>query len=419
MKYTHENASEILSEAKQQYEKYLSMHLNLNMSRGKPAPDQLAISSGLLDAIDSKTVLNVNGNDYRNYGILDGIPEAKELFASLCGVKTSQICVMGNSSLNIMYDMVQRGMQFGYSGEKPMNAQKNLKWLCPVPGYDRHFSVTELFGFELICVPMTETGPDMDVVEEYVKDETVKGIWCVPKYSNPQGYVYSDETVERFAKLKPAAKDFRIYWDNAYGVHFLDEDVPLLNLLNEAEKYGNEDIVFMFGSTSKISFAGAGVAYICCSENNMTQLKKLLSYQTIGHDKINQYAHVLYYKNADGIKEHMKKMANVLRPKFLKVFEVLESEGKGLMTWTVPKGGYFISCDLPEGTAKRTVELAKEAGVVFTGAGATYPYKKDPHDSNVRIAPSYPPVNELGVAMNVFCCCAKIAWAEKELSCKE
>ncbi len=416
MEYTSENAPSVLVEAKKQYEGFLEMRLNLNMSRGKPAPVQLDLSAGLLDVINSGTDFGKYSVDYRNYGVLDGIPEAKTLFAELCGVKTSQICVMGNSSLNIMYDMVQRGMQFGYSGQKPMNQQGKLKWLCPVPGYDRHFAVTELFGFELVCVPMTENGPDMDVVEELVKDETVKGIWCVPKYSNPQGYVYSDETVERFAKLRPAAKDFRIYWDNAYGVHFIDEDVPLLNLLNEAEKYGNEDQVFMFGSTSKISFAGAGIAYICCSENNMKQLTKLLSYQTIGHNKVDQLAHVLFYKNADGIRAHMKKLAAILKPKFNKVFEVLEKEGKGLMTWTTPKGGYFISCDLPEGTAKRTVELAKQAGVVFTAAGATYPYKKDPKDSNVRIAPSYPPIEELGVAMQVFCCCAKIAWAEKTLA---
>ena len=416
MKYTRENAPSVLAEAKKEYEKFLEMRLNLNMSRGKPAPVQLDLSAGLLDAINSATDFTKYSVDYRNYGVLDGIPEAKKLFADLCGVKTSQICVMGNSSLNIMYDMVQRGMQFGYSGQEPMNRQGKLKWLCPAPGYDRHFAVTELFGFELVCVPMTENGPDMDVVEELVKDETVKGIWCVPKYSNPQGYVYSDETVERFAKLKPAAKDFRIYWDNAYGVHFLDEDVPLLNLLNEAEKHGNEDMVFMFGSTSKISFAGAGVAYICCSENNMKQLTKLLSIQTIGHNKVDQLAHVLYYKDVDGIKAHMNKLAAILKPKFNKVFEVLEKECEGLMTWTTPKGGYFISCDLPEGTAKRTVELSKQAGVVFTAAGATYPYKKDPKDSNVRIAPSYPPIEELGVAMQVFCCAAKIAWAEKILA---
>ncbi|MBO4213172.1 MAG: aminotransferase [Clostridia bacterium] len=416
MKYTRENAPSVLAEAKKEYEKFLEMRLNLNMSRGKPAPVQLDLSAGLLDAINSATDFTKYSVDYRNYGVLDGIPEAKQLFADLCGVKTSQICVMGNSSLNIMYDMVQRGMQFGYSGQEPMNRQGKLKWLCPAPGYDRHFAVTELFGFELVCVPMTENGPDMDVVEELVKDETVKGIWCVPKYSNPQGYVYSDETVERFAKLKPAAKDFRIYWDNAYGVHFLDEDVPLLNLLNEAEKHGNEDMVFMFGSTSKISFAGAGVAYICCSENNMKQLTKLLSIQTIGHNKVDQLAHVLYYKDVDGIKAHMNKLAAILKPKFNKVFEVLEKECEGLMTWTTPKGGYFISCDLPEGTAKRTVELSKQAGVVFTAAGATYPYKKDPKDSNVRIAPSYPPIEELGVAMQVFCCAAKIAWAEKILA---
>ncbi len=414
MMYTKDNAQTIYQSEIKKYNDYKSMGLNLNMSRGKPAPDQLNISSDILDVLNSKSNL-IGSVDYRNYGILDGIPEAKKLFSELCGVRESQIVVMGNSSLNIMYDMVQRGMQFGVGGEKPMNAQGKLKWLCPVPGYDRHFAVTELFGFELICVPMKEDGPDMDIVEELVKDPTVKGIWCVPKYSNPQGYVCSDEVVRRFARLKPAAKDFRIYWDNAYGVHFLDEDVPLLNLLEEAEKCGNEDMVYMFGSTSKISFAGAGIAYICCSENNVKWLTKLMSYQTIGHNKIDQYAHVLYFKDANGIRTHMKKLASLLKPKFDKVFEVLERSGKGLMDWTKPKGGYFISVDLPEGTAKRTVELAKEAGVIFTAAGATFPYKKDPKDSNVRIAPSFPPVNELETAMEVFCCCSKIAWAEKYL----
>lgn len=417
MIYTEENAKKIYEEEMQKYNSYSLMNLNLNMSRGKPSPDQLNLTDGILDVLGSDK--EVNGSvDYRNYGILDGIPEAKKLFSELCGVNEDEICVMGNSSLNIMYDMVQRGMQFGYSGQEPMNKQGKLKWLCPVPGYDRHFAVTELFGFELIPVPMREDGPDMDVVEEYVRDESVKGIWVVPKYSNPQGYVCSDETVRRFAALKPAAKDFRIYWDNAYGVHFLEEDVPLLNLLEEAKKCGNEDLVFMFGSTSKISYAGAGIAYICCSQNNMNYLLKLLSFQTIGFNKIDQLAHVRYFKNVEGIKNHMKKLAQVLRPKFEKVFEVLEEDGNGLMTWTKPKGGYFISVDLPEGTAKRAVELSKLVGVVFTGAGATYPYKKDPKDSNVRIAPSYPPINELETAMRVFCCCAKIAWAEKFLSKK-
>ncbi len=412
MTYTTENAPSIYAIEKEKYEKYKSAGLSLNMSRGKPAPSQLDIGIDILDVINSKTNL-IGSADYRNYGILDGIPEAKKLFSELCGVKETEIIVMGNSSLNIMYDMVQRGMQFGLSGEKPMNKQEKLKWLCPVPGYDRHFAVTELFGFELICVPMTENGPDMDVVEELIKDETVKGIWCVPKYSNPQGYVYSDETVRRFAALRPAAKDFRIYWDNAYGIHFLDKDVPLLNLLNEAKKYGNEDMVYMFGSTSKISLAGAGIAYICCSENNVAWLKKLLSIQTIGFNKLDQYAHVLYFKNVEGIRMHMEKLASILKPKFDMVFKVLREESDGLITWTEPKGGYFISCDLPEGTAKRAVELAKEAGVIFTAAGATYPYKRDPKDSNVRIAPSFPPVKELETAMKVFCCCVKLAWAEK------
>lgn len=417
MEYNEENASEIYQSELKKYNEYAARKLNLNMSRGKPSPDQLDLTDGILDVLNSKSDLK-GSVDYRNYGIIDGIPEAKKLFSELNGVSETEICIMGNSSLNIMYDMVQRGMQFGYSGQEPMNKQGKLKWLCPAPGYDRHFAITELFGFELITVPMREDGPNMDVVEELVKDETVKGIWCVPKYSNPQGYVCSDETVRRFASLRPAAKDFRIYWDNAYGVHFLGKDVPLLNLLQEAKKCGNEDMVFMFGSTSKISFAGAGVAYICASEKSIKELLRLMAFQTIGYNKIDQLAHVRFFKDADGIVKHMEKLADVLRPKFEKVFEIFDKEGKGLMEWTKPQGGYFISCDLPEGTAKRTVELAKNIGVIFTGAGATYPYKKDPKDSNVRIAPSFPPVNELDTAMRVFCCCAKIAWAEKILNKK-
>ncbi len=411
MDYTRENAASILEEERVKYEKFRAMNLKLNMSRGKPSTEQLDLSNGLMDCLSSKSSF-IGSQDYRNYGLLDGIPETKKLFADLCGVAENEIAIMGNSSLNIMYDTLQRGMQFGVLDNPPMNEQGKKKWLCPAPGYDRHFAITELFGFELIPVPMTEKGPDMDVVENHVKDETVKGIWCVPKYSNPQGIVYSDETIERFAALRPAAKDFRIYWDNAYAFHYFEKDVPIKNLLQEAKKYNNEDIVYMFGSTSKITYAGAGISYIMADEKNLKSLMQYAGKQTIGFDKINQYAHYLFFKTPDGVRAHMQKHAAILKPKFEKVLEILDRDGKGLLHWEKPLGGYFISCDLPKGTAKRTVELCKEAGVIFTGAGATYPYKKDPNDSNIRIAPSLPPINELETAMELFCCCAKIAWAE-------
>ncbi len=412
--FTTEDAKIILQEERKKYEKYASENLKLNMARGKPCREQLDLSTGLLRVLPDD-VGETGIQDYRNYGILDGIPEAKKLFADLYQVDEKEIMVIGNSSLTLMYDTIQRGLQFGFGGEKPMNAQGKLKWLCPVPGYDRHFAITELFGFEMINIPMDENGPDMDLVEKWCQDPSVKGIWCVPKYSNPQGVVYSDETVERFAKLQPAAKDFRIYWDNAYGVHYLSEDVPLKNLLEEAKKYNNEDICYIFGSTSKISFAGAGLAFMISSEKNLTALKKLMGYQMIGPNKLVQLAHVLFFKNAEGIRLQMDKQAEILHPKFQKVLDILQESLSDLAKWTVPKGGYFISCDLPEGTAKKTVQLAAEVGVVFTGAGATFPYKKDPLDSNVRIAPTLPPLEELSKAMEICCCCAKIAWAERVL----
>lgn len=413
MKKTEVIAENAYVEQLARYEKYKAMGLKLDMSRGKPSKAQLDLSNGLFDTLTSKSDFT-GSQDYRNYGILDGIPEAKKLFAELSGVKESEIMVLGNASLSIMYDTLQRAMQFGVCGNKPFNEQGKIKWLCPVPGYDRHFAITELFGIEMINVPMTESGPDMDMIEKLVSaDEQIKGIWCVPKYSNPQGIVYSDETVRRFAALKPKAADFRIYWDNAYMVHYVTEDVKLLNLLNTAKEYGNEDMVYMFGSTSKITFAGGGVGFMAASENNLASLRKLMGIQTIGYDKLNQLAHVRFFKNAQGILDHMDKHAALMRPKFEKVLEILSAEMDGFASWNEPKGGFFVSVDLPEGTAKRTVFLAKEAGVVFTGAGATYPYKKDPSDSNVRIAPSMPPVEELAIAMEVFCCAAKLAYFEK------
>lgn len=394
------------------YNNFCSQNLSLDMSRGKPSKAQLDLSNGLLDMLSSNCS-TVGSQDYRNYGILDGIPEIKTLFAQLCEVSTKEIMVLGNASLSIMYEFLQRAMQFGVINGTPFNKQGKIKWLCVVPGYDRHFAITELFDIEMINIPMLESGPDMDMVESLVSnDESIKGIWCVPKYSNPQGIVFSDETVERFAKLQPKAKDFRIYWDNAYMVHYVSEDIPLKNLFNEAKKYNNEDIVYMFGSTSKITFAGAGVGFVVASENNLNSQRKYLSMQTIGFDKINQLAHYKFLQSVENINNHMAKHADLMKPKFETVTKILSEELTDIATWVDPKGGYFVSCDLPNGTAKRTVNLAKEAGVIFTGAGATFPYKKDINDSNVRIAPSLPPVSELEVAMRVFCCCAKIAYME-------
>ena len=397
----------------QEYQGYKDMGLKLDMSRGKPSKAQLDISNGLLDVLNSSS--NLMGNiDYRNYGDLDGIPEAKALFAELAGVETNEISIFGNSSLNIMYDTFQRAMQFGVLGGVPFNKQGKIKWLCPVPGYDRHFAICELFGVEMINIPTDNNGPDMDMVEKLVSsDESIKGIWCVPKYSNPEGIVYSDEVVDRFAHLKPKAKDFRIYWDNAYMVHYVSEEVKLKNLYNTAKACGNEDIVYMFGSTSKITFGGGGVAFMVASEKNLKAIIALMSKQTIGYDKINQLAHVRFFKNKEGVMNQMAKHAELMKPKFEAVLNILGEELTDLATWVNPKGGYFVSCNLPVGTAKRTIALAKEAGVKFTDAGATYPYHNDPNDSNVRIAPSFPPVEELVIAMKVFCCAAKIAYCEK------
>lgn len=404
----------ILEVEKKRYENFKKMNLSLDISRGKPSPEQLALSDGLLSTIKSGMDC-IGSSDYRNYGFLDGIPEAKKLFSEFMGIRNDEIMILGNSSLNIMYDTLQKAMQFGVMGNLPFNKQGKIKWLCPVPGYDRHFSITEIFGVEMINIPMTETGPDMDLVEKYVNnDETVKGIWCVPKYSNPQGIVYDDETVLRFAKLRPAAPDFRIYWDNAYMVHAFKEYVPILNILNEAKKYGNEDIVYMFGSTSKITYAGGGIAYMASSVNNLNDLRRYMTIQTIGYDKINQFAHVKFFGSVENLYKHMKMHADLLRPKFNAVLNCL-NEIRDIAKWHEPVGGYFVSCNLPEGTAKRTLQLAKEVGVIFTPAGSTYPYKNDPHDSNVRIAPSMPSVRELEIAMQVFCCCAKIAYYEKKL----
>ena len=403
------------------YQDYKGQNLALNMSRGKPSASQLDLSKGMMDVLRSDSNLTCeDGTDCRNYGVLDGIPEAKRLLAGMIGAKPEQVIVYGNSSLNVMYDSVARCMYEGVLGGKPWALQGKVKFLCPVPGYDRHFGITEHFGVEMINVPMTPDGPDMDMVEKLVsEDPLVKGIWCVPKYTNPQGYVYSDETVRRFANLKPAAEDFRIFWDNAYNVHHLYDEPQdvILELLSECEKAGNPDMVYKFSSTSKISFPGSGVAAISASKANLDDLRTHLTIQTIGHDKLNQLRHVRYFKDIHGIETQMKKHAEILRPKFEAVLEILDRELGDLEigTWTKPHGGYFISFESLDGCAKAIVAKAKEAGVVMTGAGATYPYKKDPHDSNIRIAPSFPPIDELVQATELFVLCVKLVSVDKLL----
>lgn len=408
----------------QQYKEFQGKGLKLDMSRGKPSKEQLDLSMEMMNVLNSQSILTCEeGTDCRNYGCLDGIREAKELLGAISEVPAENIIIYGNSSLNVMYDSISRSMTHGVMGNTPWCKLPNVKFLCPVPGYDRHFAITEHFGIEMINIPMTSTGPDMDLVEQYVNnDETVKGIWCVPKYSNPQGITYSDETVRRFANLKPAAKDFRIYWDNAYSVHHLypDKQDFCLEILAECKKAGNEDIVYKFTSTSKISFPGSGVAAVAASENNLKDIKKSLTLQTIGHDKLNQLRHVRFFKNLDGIHAHMMKHADILRPKFEAVLDTLDRElgGLGIASWNRPLGGYFISFDSMDNCAKAIVQKAKEAGVVMTGAGATFPYGKDPHDSNIRIAPSFPTLEELKVAAELFVLCVKLVSIEKILETK-
>ena len=407
-----------------EYAKIKEMGLSLDMSRGKPAAEQLDLSMGILDTVDAKSVVkSENGTDLRNYGVLDGIQEAKKLIGDMVGAKPENVIVYGNSSLNIMYDQIARAEIFGICGNTPWSKLDKVKFLCPVPGYDRHFAITEEFGIEMINIPMTEDGPDMDMVEQYVNnDAAVKGIWCVPKYSNPQGVVYSDETVRRFANLKPAAADFRIFWDNAYVVHHLYEDnqAQILNILDECEKAGNPDIVFQFCSTSKVIFPGAGIAAISASAANIADIKKKLTIQTIGHDKINQLRHVKFFKDQKGIQEHMMKQAAIIRPKFEMVEEMLTEEiaSRGIGTWMHPLGGYFISFEALEGCAKKIVEKCKEAGVVLTGAGSPYPYKKDPKDSVIRIAPTYPSMDELKEAAKVFTVVVRLVSVDKLLETK-
>ena len=423
-KYTEMSETELkeqLAVLTKEYESAKAKGLKLDMSRGKPSPAQLDVSNEMLDIVNSGTgCVSDSGTDCRNYGIMEGIPEARQLMGEFLRVPKENVFVCGNASLNIMYDCVSSAMLFGIMGSTPWCHLDKVKFLCPVPGYDRHFKITELMGIEMINIPMTENGPDMDMVEKLVSsDSSIKGIWCVPKYSNPQGVVYSDETVKRFAALKPAAKDFRIYWDNAYALHYIyDENIEIPEILSECAKAGNPDLVYEFCSTSKISFAGGGISAIASSEANLKWISKRMNVETISYDKINQLRHVRYFKNGDGLRAHMRKHAEFLRPKFDAVLEILDREltGLGAGSWMKPMGGYFISFDAVPGCAKAIVNKCKEAGVVLTGAGATYPYGKDPDDSNIRIAPSYPTLEELKQAAELFTLCAKLATVEKLLA---
>ena len=403
------------SELMSAYKNFQQKNLKLDMSRGKPCTQQLELS---MDMLNNTEIKAESGLDCRNYGILDGIPECKTLFAQMLEVDEKNLIVMGNSSLNVMFDYIAQCMIHG-AGATPWASQGKIKFACPVPGYDRHFGILEYFGIEMINVPMLKSGPDMDVLEELVKDSSVKGMFCVPKYSNPDGTTYSDETVRRIAALKPAAEDFRIIWDNAYVVHDLKEKTdPLLNIFDECKKYSSEDMVIEVASTSKITFAGAGIAVVAASDNNIAMIKKRMGMQTIGFDKINQLRHVAFLKDMNGIRAHMRRHAEIIAPKFNVVLEAFNSEfsGKGVASWNNPNGGYFISLNVMEGCAKRTVELCKQAGVVLTPAGATFPYGKDPKDSNIRIAPTFPSVEELKLAVELLCICVQLAAAEKLLN---
>ena len=427
MQYNDMSKEELLAlkeSLNKEYAEAKAKGLALDMSRGKPSAKQLDVSLGLLDTINSSSDLKaLDGTDCRNYGVLDGIPEAKKLMADMMGTTPDHVIVYGNASLNIMYDQISRAYTHGILGNTPWCKLDKVKFLCPVPGYDRHFAITERFGIVMINIPMSESGPDMGMVEEYVsKDASVKGIWCVPKYSNPQGYTYSEETVKRMAALKPAAEDFRIFWDNAYVIHDLYDDNKdeIADIISECEKAGNPDMVFEFASTSKVSFPGSGIAALATSANNIADIKKQLTIQTIGHDKLNQLRHVRFFKDINGLKEHMRKHAEFMRPKFEAVESVLEEElgGLGIGSWTEPKGGYFISFEALDGCAKAIVAKCKEAGVKLTGAGATFPYGKDPKDSNIRIAPSFPTPEEMKQAADLFVLCVKLVSVEKLLENK-
>lgn len=426
--YLNAPSSELLTELdalRQQYLRYKGDIIRLDMTRGKPDVEQLELSEEMLGIIrTNEDCIAENGLDCRNYGLLDGIPEAKRLFADVLGVRPEQLILGGNSSLNMMFDSLARVFCFGnLNSVRPWSQEKRIKFLCPAPGYDRHFAICQQFNIQMIPIPMHEDGPDMDMIERLVaEDDTIKGIWCVPKYSNPTGVVYSDEVVRRFANLKPKAPDFRIFWDNAYAVHDLyDERPQLLNILDECEKAGNPNMALMFSSTSKITYPGSGVAMLATSEKNVEFVKKQISVQTIGPDKLNQLRHVRVFKNKEGLLAQMKKHADILRPKFEAVLSTLERDlgGTGIAKWSKPLGGYFVSVDTLPGCAKRVYHLCDEAGVSLTMVGATFPYGNDPDDTNIRLAPSYPPVAELEIAMERFTVCVRIACIEKILADRE
>lgn len=421
LKMTVPELEAVRAEQEKKYRRFQAKALTLNMARGKPGKNQLALSNKMLDMLNSDSdFLSPDGSDCRNYGGADGLPAMRALFADMMDVDAEHVLIGGNSSLNMMFDTVSCGMTHGFSGCEPWAGRKNRKFLCPCPGYDRHFAVTEYFGFRLIPVPMTLEGPDMDVVESLAAgDPDVKGIWCVPKYENPMGITYSDETVKRFAALKPAAADFRIFWDNAYCVHDLSDNPDrLLSLWKECEKQNTLESVFFFASTSKITFPGAGISAMAAGDENLKDIRRHRSFQTIGPDKLNQLRHISFLRDIGGVRAHMQKHRALIEPKFKTVAEKLEDGlgGTGTAEWTSPRGGYFVSVNVMKGCAKRVVELCGKAGVKLTGAGAAFPYGKDPDDSNIRVAPTFPPVSELEQAMELFCVCVKLAASEKLLN---
>lgn len=406
---------------KEKYDEFKSMNFNLDMSRGKPCSKQLDLSNELLNIVEKPSdYISQSKIDCRNYGANDGIEEIKEFISGVTGIEKENFIVGGNSSLSMMFDTISYFMIHGAGGEKPWVKQEKIKFLCPAPGYDRHFSMCEHFGIEMITIPMTPQGPDIEMVEKLVKeDSSIKGMWCVPKYSNPEGIVYSDETVKRLANLKPAAKDFRLFWDNAYFVHDLTENpLKLLDIFSECKKAGNEELPIIFYSTSKITFAGAGVAFLACGKGNLAELKKNYSFKTVGFNKLNQIRHVKFLKDKETLKKHMEKQKSILLPKFEKVLSVLkENFGENeILTWNKPKGGYFVSVNTTPGCAKEVVKLCREAGLKLTEAGATFPYKKDPFDKNIRLAPTYPPLEELEKAMNLFCIVVKMVYFKNKIS---